>query len=198
MLGFGMFFSAFDVSRRLGLGVKAMLTPEKTMILMDSDAGNLGKGQMVDDFGLHPVAPTKARLAQAACLVAGGITASFLAEFVTRPIRKLEDLAKIKENRAPGLEFKAKPTHIRGAIRPFQSSILPLVRRTVHDEGLKGFFRNPAALHTPLSDRAFVNRIPLRGLQRVKMRLTKLGWRLVGVGPWGFGFLIFAYVGGEV
>jgi hypothetical protein len=198
-LGYALFFSTFDVSRRVGLAVKAWLTPEDTVVLMDPTASGLGgrTGEVVDEYGLHPTSPTRARLAQAACLVTGGISASFLAEFVTRPIRKIEDLAKIKENRAPGLEFKAKPTRIRGIVRPFQGSILPLIKATFKQEGLNGFFKNPTELHTPLSEKASSRR-PVKGLERIKMRMTRFGWRLIGVGPWGVGFVMFAYLGGEV
>lgn len=28
--------------------------------------------------------------------------------------------------------------------------------------------------------------------------LKRVGWRLAAVGPWGFGFLVWAWVGGEV
>jgi hypothetical protein len=198
-LGYALFFSTFDVSRRVGLAVKAFLTPENTVVLMDRARTGLGgrTGEVVDEYGLHPTAPTSARLAQAACLVTGGISASFLAEFVTRPIRRIEDLVKLKENRAPGLEFKAKPTRIRGIVRPYQGSVLPLIKETFKKEGLNGFFRNPTELHTPLSDKASSRR-PVSGLERANMRLKRFGWRLIGVGPWGVGFVMFAYLGGEV
>lgn len=206
-IGYAFFFSTFDVSRRVGLAVKAWLTPNEQLVLVGnnynfnnnalSDVGS-ASGEIVDEYGLHPKAPTRARLAQAACLVTGGISASFLAEYATRPIRKIEDLAKLKNTRAPGLEFKAQahanPSRIRGLVRPFQSGVLPLMRSTFKKEGLRGFFRNPAELHTPLSDKpggmtSMATKLgprgaDVRGMERVKMRLTRFGWRLVGVGPW--------------
>jgi hypothetical protein len=32
----------------------------------------------------------------------------------------------------------------------------------------------------------------------VGQMVKRLGWRLAAVGPWGFGFLVWAWVGGEV
>ena len=199
-IGYAFFFSTFDISRRVGLAVKAWLTPDDQLVLVGNEYGRVGSGELVDEYGLHPKAPTRARLAQAACLVTGGITASFLAEYATRPMRKIEDLVKLKETRAPGLEFKARPTRIRGLVRPFQSTVLPMLRSTLRTEGLGGFFRNPAELHTPLSSRpgGMTAPRPMRGMERVKMRLTRFGWRLVAVGPHGLAFLVFAYLGGEV
>lgn len=196
-IGYALFFSTFDIFRRTGLAVKAWLTPEDQLVLVGSEYGRVGTGEIVDEFGLHPKAPTRARLAQAACLVTGGITASFLAEFATRPMRKIEDLAKTKQKRAPGLEFKARPTRIRGLVRPFQASVLPMIRSTYRSEGLGAFFRNPAELHTPLTDKAG-GKMSTGSVRGVRMRLKRFGWRLVGVGPMGVAFFIFAYVGGEV
>ena len=32
----------------------------------------------------------------------------------------------------------------------------------------------------------------------VGQMVKRLGWRLAAVGPWGFGFLVWSWVGGEV
>ena len=251
-LGYALFFSTFDVSRRVGLGVKAWLTPENPALVplvaaytttaaatttprgadsrrsVPNDSrthASPGDGQdhpIEDLLGLHPKAPTRARLAQAGVLVLGGISASFLAEFITRPARKVEDLAKLAANRAAPstLEFTTlnPPSHHSGQTRPTTTTtptptttttttaatsngkVWPLVKATWKREGIHGFFRDPATLHTPLqaSSSSPSGATRLTMLDKVKTTATRFGWRLVGVGPWGIGFVIFAYLGGEV
>jgi cyanate permease len=51
---------------------------------------------------------------------------------------------------------------------------------------LKPFVRNPTPSQVA----------PLDG--RLTGALKRVGWRMAAVGPWGFGFLVWAYVGGEV
>lgn len=207
-VAYGVFFAAFDVSRRTGLAVKVMTTERVTgrKIVSSDEVMATPAGAL-----LTPLAPTSARLAQAVCLVTGGISASLLAEYVSRPFRILEDAWKTQERTASGLSFRPSPTHgsaaKTGRTRPFNGrDVRPrkLVSEIYHSQGVRGFFRNPADLHplkprradAPPTNRADLSTSTKRSA--ITQRLSRLGWRLVGVGPWGFGFLVFAYLGGEV
>ncbi|KAJ9113656.1 hypothetical protein QFC22_005965 [Naganishia vaughanmartiniae] len=188
-VGYGLFFASFDVSRRAGLAVKAWLTPVGRRTLAPKEAA--------DAMHPEPLAPTSARIAQALCLVTGGISASFLAEFIGRPIRRIEDLYKARERQASGLHFASCPT--RGVVKPFNSASDRIVSNALREHGLRYFFRSPATYHGPVAlqeaRKTGQKVVPDR---RMVARLQRFGWRLIGVGPWGFGFLIFAYLGGEV
>jgi hypothetical protein len=188
-LGYGLFFASFDLSRRAGLAVKAWLTPVEKRTLSPKEAA--------DTMNPEPLAPTSARIAQALCLVTGGISASFLAEFVGRPIRRIEDLVRAKERQATGLHFAARPT--RGAVRPFSAGSDRIVLNTLREHGVRWFFRSPAEYHGPVAVQE-AQKTGQRIAKRVTIgaRLQRFGWRMVGVGPWGFGFVVFAYLGGEI
>lgn len=188
-LGYGLFFASFDVSRRAGLAVKAWLTPIEKRTLSPKVAA--------DTMNSEPSAPTSARIAQALCLVTGGISASFLAEFVGRPIRRIEDLYKAKERQATGLHFASRPT--RGAVKPFSAGSDRIVLNTLREHGVSWFFRSPAEYQGPVA-RQEANKTGQTVVKRTTIgaRLQRFGWRLIGVGPWGFGFVVFAYLGGEI
>ncbi|KAJ9096812.1 hypothetical protein QFC21_005083 [Naganishia friedmannii] len=188
-VGYGLFFASFDVSRRAGLAVKAWLTPVERRTLAPKEAA--------DAMHPEPLAPTSARIAQALCLVTGGISASFLAEFIGRPIRRTEDLYKARERQASGLHFASHPT--RGVVKPFNSASERIVTNALREHGLRYFFRSPAEYHGPVAlQEARKTGQTVVTNRTIPARLQRLGWRLIGVGPWGFGFLIFAYLGGEV
>ncbi len=181
-VSYAVFFAAFDGSRRTGLEVKKMMMWRDP--LSDSkDTVAIGNGE-----ASLTSAPTSARLAQATTLVFGGISASLLAEFTSRPFRKLESFSRRKEARAPGLEFSAHPN--RGIVRPFNRTggVINMTGRLIKEQGWKSLFRNPAGLSRPTE----------KGWQKVSGKMSRLGWRFAGVAPWGLGFLVFAYVGGEV
>jgi hypothetical protein len=112
--------------------------------------------------------PTRARVAQATTIVAGGITASILAEMAGRPFRTCQRIMTERSN-TPGLLSKGNP-------------VIELYR----NQGIRPFLRK---------DGANVVVVRERGLG---MMAKRLGWRLAAVGPWGFGFLVWAWVGGEV
>ncbi|KAJ9104054.1 hypothetical protein QFC19_004188 [Naganishia cerealis] len=188
-VGYGLFFASFDVSRRAGLAVKAWLTPVERRTLTPKDAAKT--------LNPEPLAPTSARIAQALCLVTGGISASFLAEFIGRPIRRIEDLYKAKERQASGLHFTSHPT--TGAVKPFNSGSERIVRNALREHGVSYFFRSAADHHGPvaLQEARKTGQTVAKRLTAAA-RLQRFGWRLIGVGPWGFGFLVFAYLGGEI
>ncbi|ORX34983.1 hypothetical protein BD324DRAFT_110123 [Kockovaella imperatae] len=65
------------------------------------------------------------------------------------------------------------------------SSRYPLLH-TYKTQGIKPFIRSETSLARIASES------PLR------RAVKRLGWRMAAVGPWGFGFLVWAWVGGEV
>lgn len=121
-LSYSCFFAAFDVSRRVGLRVRSAIEPE-----------------------------TPARVAQAATIVTGGVTASLAAEFVGRPFREAQRLAQQRIT----------------------------VRQAIRQNGYRPFFIKG-------------------GISTTGTILQRTAWRLAAVGPWGFGFLVWAWVGDEI
>ena len=117
--------------------------------------------------GLPKATPTRARVAQATTIVAGGVAASILAEVAGRPFRTCQRLMTERSN-VPGSLAKGNP-------------VLELYR----SQGVRPFLRKDGASTIPKE----------RGIGRM---VKRLGWRLAAVGPWGFGFLVWAWVGGEV
>lgn len=63
------------------------------------------------------------------------------------------------------------------------------VVETYKAHGLRPFFRKDGVM--PATSDGQLE----RGLARMAKRF---GWRLAAVGPWGAGFLVWAWVGGEV
>jgi hypothetical protein len=165
-VSYGVFFAAFDITRRCGLRMKALFggstNPEWHNILTITRPG--------DDTptnGGQKATPTRARVAQATTIVAGGITASLLAEMAGRPFRTCQRLMTERHD-ASGLLAKGNP-------------VFDLYRR----QGIRPFLRKDGASQV----------VRERGLGPMAKRF---GWRLAAVGPWGFGFLIWSWVGGEV
>lgn len=168
-LSYGVFFAAFDVTRRCGLRAKALFggsaNPEwQNIISISSSSDNSGSSSST-----ATPTPTRARVAQASTIVAGGITASILAEVAGRPFRTCQRLMTQSEN-SPAFLTRGNP-----------------VFEMYKAQGLRPFFRKDGAGALPPSSQRGVG-------QMVK----RLGWRMAAVGPWGFGFLVWAWVGGEV
>lgn len=112
--------------------------------------------------------PTRARVAQATTIVAGGVTASILAEIAGRPFRTCQRLMTERSN-VPSFPARGNP-----------------VFEMYKAQGLRPFFRKDGAGEVAVRE---------RGVGRM---VKRFGWRLAAVGPWGFGFLVWAWVGGEV
>lgn len=122
--------------------------------------------------------PTAARVAQAVTIVLGGITAASVAEVSGRPFRNARRVAmraQFERNNLPSgtpVEFRLK------------YPVLSYYRTC----GLKGFFKTDKPPQAPA-----------KGFTGKALRvLSRIGWRLAAMGPWGAGFLIYSYVGGEV
>nr|XP_019014366.1 uncharacterized protein I206_00448 [Kwoniella pini CBS 10737]OCF53147.1 hypothetical protein I206_00448 [Kwoniella pini CBS 10737] len=196
-LSYSCFFAAFDITRRVGLRVKALfggsVQPGWHNILIldfpsehDPSSANQGSDQPV---------PTIARVAQAATIVTGGVLASILAELVGRPFRACQ--------RIMFLESKAQTEALaryKGGIEPILiggkgsgGKWEPIVR-TFRERGFRPFLQpdKPPVLSTKPIE-------PMVQRQSRLIRMSKrVGWRLAAVGPWGFGFLVWAWVGGEI
>lgn len=178
-----MFFASFDVTRRCGLRVKALFggqsdptwsnimtitpnTPSSSSAPESYKPSSASSSSSLDPSST----PTRARVAQATTIVAGGVTASILADVVSRPFRicqrlmtELPDSQSMTGRRNPVLE----------------------VYKT---QGISPFFRK-SGLEAPVTQNVE------RGVGSL---VRRFGWRLAAVGPWGAGFLVWAWVGGEV
>lgn len=176
-VSYGVFFASFDVTRRCGLRVKALFggQSDPTWSNIMSITSSPNQLSTYSSTSSSPSAtPTRARVAQATTIVAGGVTASILAEIVGRPFRTCQRLMTMTEHHSPGPRPSAAG----------RNPILEMYRA----QGLRPFFRknglDPAA-----------SKSVERGLGRM---MKRFGWRLAAVGPWGAGFLVWAWVGGEV
>jgi len=142
--------------------------------------------------------PTIARIAQATTIVAGGVSASILAEVVGRPFRTCQ---RIMQKSKLGLESNLSLPNAfvsRQSVIGNTSGINGMRGRTSHPimevykkQGIRPFMQSET--WSPSSS-------PVLNEQgnALKRMARRVGWRLVGVGPWGFGFLVWAWVGGEV
>lgn len=158
-VSYSCFFAAFDITRRVGLRVKTLFEGAS-----QPDWRNFVSFSSDDEAVATPPGhtPTVARVAQATTIVAGGITASLVAEMAGRPFKACQRLSQ---------HAGTDPHPIRDAYRT---------------QGLRPFIY-PDASKTPLPTARTLNNV-----------VKRLGWRLAAVGPWGFGFLVWAWVGGEV
>jgi hypothetical protein len=202
-VAYAVFFAAFDASRRAGLEVKrlmsspSVLTSELKRVNRDDDGDTIIIRSSVN-ASPSTSAPTSARLTQASVLVLGGISASLMAELASRPFRNLESFSRRHRHRAQGLEFHSTPNDVQGRVKPFArsgggDSVMTMTKDLVRSEGWNGLWRNPAIVPgTRVVD------LKLSRGKRVVEGARRFAWRLAGVAPWGLGFLVFAYVGGEV
>ena len=177
-LSYSVFFAAFDLTRRAGLRVKAFFGGPKLYeyhnILSWTHPQSEEEYRKVQDA--RDATPTRARLAQAATIVAGGVFASLAAEVAGRPFRacrKIMQASKAAASASPTTRLPKGPHPIlmvyrQQGLRPFLNPDNPI---------LKG----PKQIQRPL-----------------RQAMARFGWRLAAVGPWGAGFLVWAWVGGEV
>jgi len=156
------------MTRRAGLRVKALFGGPVSTHYKDFLAFAFSDGQITE----HQDTPTIARVAQATTIVAGGITASLAAEMVGRPFRTCQ---RIMQN------AKSNPTSSPPGYRP----IVEAYRK----RGWRQFVYSEQSLQSQLD---------LATQSRLHRSLKRMGWRMAAVGPWGFGFLVWAWVGGEV
>ncbi|EIW73170.1 hypothetical protein M231_07448 [Tremella mesenterica] len=194
-LSYGTFFAAFDMTRRVGLRVKAFfgggIQPDwENFIILDTPTApsNIASSSTTTPFPSSrlPVkadpssAPTVARVAQAATIVSGGIVASLLAEMIGRPFRACQ---KIMHSANSDISYPPSSSSISFRRHP--------VYYTYRTQGLRPF------LHPDDPPSSKISGSQIHEI-RFRRALTRVGWRLAAVGPWGFGFLVWAWVGGEV
>lgn len=164
-MSYSIFFATFDLTRRVGLRVKAICTTK----------ADPKKSTAAAMAAKPSETPTKARLAQAGTIVAGGIVAASLAEAAGRPFRQCSRICQLAA--AERAKLPAGATVPERYAHPIKSAY----RR----RGLRFFF------HSTLHHEEH------KGSRLVRM-LTRAGWRVASVTPWGVGFLVFAWIGGEV
>lgn len=184
-LSYGCFFAAFDITRRLGLRVKGLFgggiqSTWGEVLVLDLPIWREGQGTSSPEQ-----TPTIARIAQAGTIVTGGVMASLLAEFSSRPFRACQKIMSSSGTTLSSLNGNGKVVRLPN----------PIIQ-TLRAQGIRPFLYpdDPPQNSTKPVERSL--RITKQG--RVGRLLTRVGWRMAAVGPWGFGFLVWAWVGGEV
>ncbi|WWD05971.1 hypothetical protein V865_004056 [Kwoniella europaea PYCC6329] len=197
-LSYSCFFAAFDVTRRVGLRVKALfggsIQPSWDNFLVLDFPSYEQQSSSSQTITQQPV-PTIARVAQATTIVTGGVLASILAELVGRPFRACQRIMSVDSQMQleAAKRYKAGVEPILIGGKGFGGKWEPIIK-TYRQKGLRPFLQpdKPPALSTQ----------PIEPMVQRQSKMTRMakrvGWRLAAVGPWGFGFLVWAWVGGEV
>lgn len=184
-MSYSIFFATFDVTRRVGLHVKATTT--RSELEKWGEADDLPDNPDVTHRVLAATAPsetpTRARLAQAGTIVLGGIMAASAAEIAGRPFRTFQRVSTLAASERQRLKEMGEKIPDR-----YQHPI-----KTLYQKGGFGAFMHRDGIPKPLTS-------PLVRSWKatVKHAVSKTAWRVAAVGPWGFGFLVFAWIGGEV
>ncbi|WVQ82950.1 hypothetical protein IAT38_005086 [Cryptococcus sp. DSM 104549] len=214
-LSYSCFFAAFDVTRRVGLRVKALFGGDvqgdwDNFLVLDfpsthtspsssstssrsttsSSTSQIGHTSPATyrPMSTDPTAPTVARVAQAITIVTGGVLASVLAEMVGRPFRACQRIMTADERlRARG---EASQLQLQGQGKP-QPRLKPILE-TLRTKGISPFLRREGQVHSSNTQEI------LQKEGKMRRMVKRVGWRMAAVGPWGFGFLVWAWVGGEV
>ncbi|KAL7414056.1 hypothetical protein BDY24DRAFT_45057 [Mrakia frigida] len=210
-VGYALFFATFDSSRRLALHVReiidasqpraALSTPisERPMAFFGLDDDD-DEEENNEEGGLGRTGSKWGRLSQAGVLVAGGITAGTLFQLSSRPFDAVLHLLQSPQHLPSSHASRHFSrhyllNHLRHPLHPSQRNAkyrttgtgtdplpaFPLIVRTLKTRGL-GFFFGPQEREGRMGG-------PL---------WKRFAWKFAGVVPWGAGFLVFAWVGGEV
>ncbi|WVW81653.1 hypothetical protein I302_103648 [Kwoniella bestiolae CBS 10118] len=191
-LSYSCFFAAFDITRRVGLRVKALFGGSiqpgwDNILILDFPSEDPSSSTSPQNTTPQPV-PTIARVAQASTIVTGGVLASILAELVGRPFRACQRImsvdAQLQLEAAKRYKAGVEPILVGG--KGYGGKWEPIIR-TYRQRGLRPFLQ---------PDKPPVRLVQRQG--RMTRMAKRVGWRLAAVGPWGFGFLVWAWVGGEV
>ncbi|KAL1407155.1 hypothetical protein Q8F55_006569 [Vanrija albida] len=181
-VSYSIFFATFDLTRRVALRVKAIVTAsveKEKGIIEVAKCAKAAPGEL--PARAPSETPTKARLAQAFTIVAGGVAAASAAELAGRPFRAGQRYSGLAAAERQRLSKAGKPIPWR-----YEHPI----RYAWQKHGMRAYFHREGVHETPKTAATHGNRFV--------RALTRVGWRLASVGPWGFGFLVFAWIGGEV
>jgi len=172
--GFALFFSIFELSRKLANGASGRVVSEfeQWHIRLDKDATPM----------TEKAKKTAARTVHGVTLVAGGVVAGFGYEMVCRPFDNTRRLVYLDDQhkRAESIASHIKP------VRPRHETRIHVVGRVVlgklNEDGPASFFRNPQpTVHASTGPNTWLY-AGLRTLSRL--------------GPWGVGFLVWEFMGG--
>jgi hypothetical protein len=179
-VSYGVFFATFDVTRRLGLRVKALFGGQiqpgwdnfVSIDFHDTPASNLPSSAKLPtyraDASLPPSeTPTRARVAQAVTIVSGGVTASILAELAGRPFRTCQRVMTAhKASLSLPSDSPVPPSSALSSSQPASVSTRPLTKTTgnmnswqnpiyelYRREGLRPFFHREVYIQ-PISANA--------------------------------------------
>ncbi|ODO06479.1 hypothetical protein L198_01711 [Cryptococcus wingfieldii CBS 7118] len=225
-LSYSCFFATFDVTRRVGLRVKGMFGGNiehdwDNIFILDFD-GNAHDDSISSPSpppsnntssslptyrptGDQPQAPTLARVAQAATIVTGGVLASLLAQAAGRPFRECQRIMQLDDRewarRAAKGEMMARRPHFwQALLKPRPGARPHPILNTLQTKGLRPFIRSEGEFKSAQMKRELAQEAQAQGKLRgmVGTVVKRVGWRVASVGPWGCGFLVWAWIGGEV
>ncbi|WVN85969.1 uncharacterized protein L203_101127 [Cryptococcus depauperatus CBS 7841] len=199
--GYSCFFAAFDVTRRVGLRVKQFYggdIQQEWINLGDSQCSPKTRTIAYRPCLDRPQAPVKARLAQAVTIVTGGILASVLAQIIGRPFRicqrimMLDEFQRIKvRNLQAQMQSQTQPQSISTFPEALHNRHSHPILDVYRQKGLRPFIQSSAQIQSAQMEKELTK-------EKLSRALRRIGWRVASVGPWGLGFLVWAWVGGEV
>ncbi|KAG8749331.1 hypothetical protein FRC14_001509 [Serendipita sp. 396] len=181
MCGFALFFSLFELSRKIATDVAYMSVDE-----LERFKASLPNASPASDR----TRKSTARIAQGVTLVTGGVIAGLGYEIVCRPFDHarravyLDDLHRIVGQRVQ----ESSAGGARDASQSRARIIAGILLRKLKQDGPLSFFVNPQHV-------AHVQDTAAQGSSRGIYALLRT---LARVGPWGAGFLIFEAMGGSL
>jgi len=188
-LGFALFFSIFELSRKAASDVASLTVKE-----LETLRGMLPNPKPPSDKARN----TASRVAQGVTLVSGGVVAGLGYEVVCRPFDNARRLVYLEDVRRRGVDSSssdagAPPDSLgsrRGGTKPETRSriVTRVILQKIKKDGVLYFFSNPQQV-THVPDGA-VSRAT-RGMYAVLKTLGR-------VGPWGVGFLLYESLGGNL
>lgn len=212
-LSYSCFFAAFDVTRRVALRVKALFGGniehgwENIFIIEFPDDHPQSASPSISNSPAkyrpdsdQPQARTIARVAQATTIVTGGIIASYLAQMAGRPLRTCQRIMMLDERERMRAEKAQGRAQAGGAGSVSSSNSSNTLRRgkphpileVLRTKGIRPFIHSEGLLQSAPMKEAFQQE------GRLVRTMKSVGWKMAAMGPWGFGFLVWAWVGGEV
>ncbi|KAG8828945.1 hypothetical protein FRC17_007290 [Serendipita sp. 399] len=187
MCGFALFFSLFELSRKVATEVAYLSVDE-----LERLKASLPNARPPSDR----TRTSTARIAQGVTLVAGGVIAGLGYEMVCRPFDHarravyLDDMHRGAEQQGvSGSSSSSTAAGTRRVISPSRARIVTgILLQKLKTDGPLSFFVNPQ-LATHVQDTATQG--SSRGIYALLRTLAR-------VGPWGAGFLIFEAMGGSL